>query len=306
MLFLARRHAFSTGITARFLETNSGVACFYALLIDAHLLEENERPHLGGVHSIENLLLNALFDSFFLPGKRRIADYIAHTGAALGSWLFCSLNNTTAFMWRYTSCSGENGNIKLSAACKRLEVGIHYAAWFASLMQTAIRYVVPKVHDKRGPLVMKSQRYMALFAGRQCDDWLVFSRGGAQSWSGCYVCCEIYRRVQHGLVFQTLKLQTKRAVYDRLDYTVNFNRKNFQFLVHTKSQVHCFRWRRVHPAFRFFIVQRFWVSLASIFPFSFIFHFHYYCPLWVQSLSIPVVLKHGKLMLLLSATNIWQ
>lgn len=94
MLVLARRYAFGPReITTRApLEINGGGACVYALLVAGCLSPTSHIPFPGGARPFELLMLNVLFDSFFLAGQKRIADYTAHTGAALGSWLFCSIN----------------------------------------------------------------------------------------------------------------------------------------------------------------------------------------------------------------------
>lgn len=100
MLVLARRYVFMTreSIARSPIEINGGGACVYALLVAACLSPESNRPFPGGARPFELLMLNVLFDSFFLAGKRRIADYIAHTGAALGSWLFCSINQSSGYV----------------------------------------------------------------------------------------------------------------------------------------------------------------------------------------------------------------
>lgn len=96
MLVLARRYVFGSRereVLARPpLEINGGGACVYALLVAACLSPTSYEPFPGGARPFELLMLNVLFDSFFLAGQKRIADYTAHTGAALGSWLFCSIN----------------------------------------------------------------------------------------------------------------------------------------------------------------------------------------------------------------------
>lgn len=100
MLVLARRYVFTTreAIMRSPIEINGGGACVYALLVAACLSPESHKPFPGGARPFELLMLNVLFDSFFLAGKRRIADYIAHTGAALGSWLFCSINQSSGYV----------------------------------------------------------------------------------------------------------------------------------------------------------------------------------------------------------------
>ncbi len=94
MLVLARRYVFgsrsSTPRTA--LEINGGGGCVYALLVAACLSRNGYELLPGGVMPFELLMLNVAFDAFFLAGQKRIADYTAHTGAALGAWLFCSIS----------------------------------------------------------------------------------------------------------------------------------------------------------------------------------------------------------------------
>lgn len=96
MLVLARRYVFSPhdAWPRAPLEINGGGGCAYALLVAACLSPTSCEPFpsLGGARPFELLMLNVLFDSFFLAGQKRIADYAAHTGAALGSWLFYSVN----------------------------------------------------------------------------------------------------------------------------------------------------------------------------------------------------------------------
>lgn len=81
------------------LEINCGGSCIYALLVIAclgrHACEAFTISPVNKVQPFELLMMNILFDSFFLAGKWRIADYTAHTGAALGSWLFYSVNLKT-------------------------------------------------------------------------------------------------------------------------------------------------------------------------------------------------------------------
>lgn len=100
MLVLARRYVFMTreSGTRSPIEINGGGACVYALLVAACLAPDSNRSFPGGARPFELLMLNVLFDSFFLAGKRKIADYIAHTGAALGSWLFCSINQSSEYV----------------------------------------------------------------------------------------------------------------------------------------------------------------------------------------------------------------
>lgn len=96
LLVLARRYVFSPRDSwpRAPLEINGGGGCVYALLVAACLSPASCEPFpsLGGARPFELLMLNILFDSFFLAGQKRIADYTAHTGAALGSWLFYSVN----------------------------------------------------------------------------------------------------------------------------------------------------------------------------------------------------------------------
>lgn len=98
MLVLARRYVFTSrdAWPRAPLEINGGGACVYALLVAACLSPAScdPFPFLGGARPFELLMLNVLFDSFFLAGQKQIADYTAHTGAALGSWLFYSVNIT--------------------------------------------------------------------------------------------------------------------------------------------------------------------------------------------------------------------
>ncbi|PXF43681.1 hypothetical protein BWQ96_06586 [Gracilariopsis chorda] len=98
MLVLARRYVFGTlqSRSSTPLEINGGGACVYALLVVACLSPSCNEPLPGGARPFELLMLNVLFDSFFLAGQKRIADYTAHTGAALGAWLFCSINMSVA------------------------------------------------------------------------------------------------------------------------------------------------------------------------------------------------------------------
>lgn len=98
MLILARRYVFGSRelVSRSPMEINGGGACVYALLVAACLSKSSCETFPGGARPFELLMLNVLFDSFFLAGQKRIADYIAHTGAALGSWLYCSLNLYTS------------------------------------------------------------------------------------------------------------------------------------------------------------------------------------------------------------------
>lgn len=96
LLVLARRYALAPRELwpRAALEINGGGACVYALLVAACLSPASCQPfpELAGARPFELLMLNVLFDSFFLAGQKRVADYTAHTGAALGSWLFYSVN----------------------------------------------------------------------------------------------------------------------------------------------------------------------------------------------------------------------
>lgn len=94
MLVLARRYVYgsrsSTPRTA--LEINGGGGCVYALLVAACLSPNGYENLPGGLMPFELLMINIAFDAVFLAGQKRIADYTAHTGAALGAWLFCGIN----------------------------------------------------------------------------------------------------------------------------------------------------------------------------------------------------------------------
>lgn len=97
MLVLARRNVFRAGNVrlSSALEINGGGGCVYALLVAACLDAQSGRLGAGKVWRVrpfELLMLNIAFDAMFLAGQKRIADYTAHTGAALGAWLYCSLN----------------------------------------------------------------------------------------------------------------------------------------------------------------------------------------------------------------------
>lgn len=94
VLVLVRRYVFGSreAETRAPIEINGGGACVYALLVAACLSPSGYDSFPGGARPFELLMANIAFDSFFLAGQKRIADYIAHTGAALGSWLFCSIN----------------------------------------------------------------------------------------------------------------------------------------------------------------------------------------------------------------------
>jgi hypothetical protein len=99
MLVLARRNVFGArGAPGRSaLEINGGGGCVYALLVAACLngggakLQSSANAAFG-MSPFELLMLNIAFDAVFLAGQKRIADYTAHTGAALGAWLYCSLS----------------------------------------------------------------------------------------------------------------------------------------------------------------------------------------------------------------------
>jgi len=94
MLVLARRYVYGARASAprTALEINGGGGCVYALLVAA-CLSPNGYEHLpGGLMPFELLMINIAFDAVFLAGQKRIADYTAHTGAALGAWLFCAIS----------------------------------------------------------------------------------------------------------------------------------------------------------------------------------------------------------------------
>jgi hypothetical protein len=99
VLVLARRNVF-VGVRggASALEINGGGGICYALLVTACLDVQSGRPGateaaaMWKVRPFQLLMLNIAFDAMFLAGQQRIADYTAHTGAALGAWLYCSLN----------------------------------------------------------------------------------------------------------------------------------------------------------------------------------------------------------------------
>lgn len=93
MLVLARRYVFGSRSSAprTALEINGGGGCVYALLVAACLSGNGDKLP-GGIMPFELLMLNVAFDAFFLAGQKRIADYTAHAGAALGAWLFCSIS----------------------------------------------------------------------------------------------------------------------------------------------------------------------------------------------------------------------
>ena len=94
MLVLARRYVFGSRSSQprAALEINGGGGCVYALLVAACLSPAGYELLPGGVRPFELLMLNVAFDAFFLAGQKRIADYTAHAGAALGAWLFCSIS----------------------------------------------------------------------------------------------------------------------------------------------------------------------------------------------------------------------
>lgn len=94
MLVLARRYVFGSRSSEprTALEINGGGGCVYALLVAACLSSSNGDRLPGGIMPFELLMLNVAFDAFFLAGQKRIADYTAHAGAALGAWLFCSIS----------------------------------------------------------------------------------------------------------------------------------------------------------------------------------------------------------------------
>ncbi len=94
MLVLARRYVYgaraSTPRTA--LEINGGGGCVYALLVAACLSPRGYKQLAGGLMPFQILMFNIAFDAVFLAGQKCIADYTAHTGAALGAWLFCFIS----------------------------------------------------------------------------------------------------------------------------------------------------------------------------------------------------------------------
>lgn len=96
ILVLARRSMFGArGAPVRSaLEINGGGGCVYALLVAACLDAQGARLSLWEVKPFELLMLNIAFDAIFLAGQKRIADYIAHTGAALGAWIYCSFSRS--------------------------------------------------------------------------------------------------------------------------------------------------------------------------------------------------------------------
>lgn len=95
MLVLARRYVYGTRSSQprTALEINGGGGCIYALLVAACLSPTGCRMLSGGVRPFELLMINVAFDAFFLAGQKRIADYTAHAGAALGAWLFCAMSD---------------------------------------------------------------------------------------------------------------------------------------------------------------------------------------------------------------------
>lgn len=94
MLVLARRYVYGSrsSIPRTALEINGGGGCIYALLVAACLSPNGYKRLPGDLMPFELLMINIAFDAVFLAGQKRIADYTAHTGAALGAWLFCSIN----------------------------------------------------------------------------------------------------------------------------------------------------------------------------------------------------------------------
>jgi hypothetical protein len=101
MLVLARRNVFGgngRGNGGSAVEINGGGGICYALLVTACLDMQSGRTGVGAaggtwkVMPFQLLMLNIAFDAMFLAGQNRIADYTAHAGAALGAWLYCSLN----------------------------------------------------------------------------------------------------------------------------------------------------------------------------------------------------------------------
>jgi hypothetical protein len=97
ILVLARRNVFEArGAPPRTaLEIDGGGGCVYALLVAACLDAQSGRPgaiKAWRVRPFELLMLNIAFDAMFLAGQKRIADYTAHTGAALGAWVYVAFN----------------------------------------------------------------------------------------------------------------------------------------------------------------------------------------------------------------------
>ena len=97
VLVLVRRNvnASSQGVPRPSVDIYGGGGCVYALLVAACLSTEKAAPLAGGIRPFELLMLNVAFDAVFLAGDS--ADYTAHAGAALGSWLFCALGNMDSF-----------------------------------------------------------------------------------------------------------------------------------------------------------------------------------------------------------------
>lgn len=97
ILVLARRNVFGArGAPLRSaLEINGGGGCVYAMLVAACMDAQSGRPgaiKAWRVRPFELLMLNIAFDAMFLAGQKRIADYTAHTGAALGAWVYVAFN----------------------------------------------------------------------------------------------------------------------------------------------------------------------------------------------------------------------
>lgn len=95
ILVLARRSVASADSPRTRLEIDGGGGCVYAMLVAACLDAQSGRPGATNswrVRPFELLMLNIAFDAWFLAGQKRIADYTAHTGAALGAWIYIAVN----------------------------------------------------------------------------------------------------------------------------------------------------------------------------------------------------------------------
>lgn len=93
LLVLVRRNVnpSSQGVPRPAVDIYGGGGCVYALLVAACLSSAGSVPLMGGIRPFQLLMLNVAFDAIFLAGDS--ADYTAHVGAALGSWIFCALGN---------------------------------------------------------------------------------------------------------------------------------------------------------------------------------------------------------------------
>lgn len=92
MVVLGRRH--NAGRRTA-LEIDGGGGCVYALLVAACLDASAGSPGAlrpWPVRPFELLMFNIAFDALFLAGQKRISDYTAHTGAALGAWVYVACN----------------------------------------------------------------------------------------------------------------------------------------------------------------------------------------------------------------------